>query len=94
MWSLRAQVEFEQYAELPEQSEVSAVRAKHESSGDYRISPLVSDVETWRHRIAELHRKAPTELRIFKGRGAVEYGSEFRVEGVTSFWRYMGIYRD
>ncbi|CAE7566135.1 SHE10 [Symbiodinium sp. CCMP2592] len=71
VWSKRAQVEFEEYAKLPEQSCVSETRARNESFGNYRISPLVSDVETWRHRIAE--------LRVLGGKERVgDYVNELR----------------
>ena len=59
VWALEDQVEFGKSQKVPEQKEADEVRVRNRSNGNYRISPLVSDVDTWMHRLKELN--------IFKG---------------------------
>ena len=65
VWALDDKVEFDKYQKVPEQDEVDEVRVRNRSNGNYRISPLVSDADTWMQRLKE--------LKIFKG-GFMETG--------------------
>ena len=52
-WADDAKVEFRRYGQSQLAKEVGRLRAERASRGNYRLSPLVSDLEVWRRRPEE-----------------------------------------